>query len=41
MKDTVYDVYVDLLYGVFEEENIITRAVIIRNLTFSRFVSIK
>lgn len=34
MKDTVYDIYVDLLYGVFEEENIITRAVIVRNLTF-------
>lgn len=33
LKDTVYDIYVDLLYGVFEEENVITRSVVIRNLT--------
>ena len=33
LKDTVYDIFVDLLYGIFEEENVITRSVTIRNMT--------
>lgn len=32
-KDTVYDIFVYWLYGIFEEENVITRSVTIRNMT--------